>query len=218
MKAKKLMTLCLAGILAVTATTTILAAGTGTGTGNTTVTFNPNGAGPVDPVDPGYPDNDPNNWMVYFPSQVALGSANVTENDINTVSATDVNTVGSAMKFTVQRRLPGSSGNMSVSEGNVGNGIKVDVAPANKSTWDDNDKGIKMLLGNVSGNIDNNAIMAIKTSDSELASSTNTDLVTLTSTAATNSDTKVAVIKNSSIKDGARYVAQLTYTFTRMAK
>ena len=198
MKNKKLYAALVAGTLAVSMMgTTVMAVAPTPPSGDTNFIYNSGWSGPVDPVDPGTEDTNPNNWMVNYPKTIELTEDNL-ETDVANAA-----TAGKALNFVVKQRVPGASGTGAVTADNVGAGISV------KPSADGWASGTGITMTGSAGSV----VMSLAKSDSSAFLNPDDEMLRLTHTVTT--DDGYAVVKdNSAAVDGETYTKTVKFTFT----
>lgn len=199
MKNKKLYAALVAGTLAVSMMgTTVMAAAPAAPSGDTNFIYNSGWVGPVDPVDPGTEDTNPNNWMVNYPKTIELTEDNLETNVANAATA------GKALNFVVKQRVPGASGTGAVTADNVGAGISV------KPSADGWASGTGITMTGSAGSV----VMSLAKADSSAFLNPNDEMLRLTHTVTTD-DGYAVVTDNSAAEDGVTYTKTVKFTFTR---
>lgn len=198
MKNKKLYTALVAGTLAVSMMGTTVMAAAPTASGDTNFIYNSGWAGPVNPVDPGTEDTNPNNWMVNYPKTIELTEDNLETNVANAATA------GKALNFVVKQRVPGASGTGAVTADNVGAGISV------KPSADEWASGTGITMTGSAGSV----VMSLAKADSSAFLNPNDEMLRLTHTVTTD-DGYAVVTDNSAAEDGVTYTKTVKFTFTR---
>ena len=198
MKNKKLYTGLVAGTLAVSMMGTTVMAAAPTASGDTNFIYNSGWAGPVNPVDPGTEDTNPNNWMVNYPKTIELTEDNLETNVANAATA------GKALNFVVKQRVPGASGTGAVTADNVGAGISV------KPSADEWASGTGITMTGSAGSV----VMSLAKADSSAFLNPNDEMLRLTHTVTTD-DGYAVVTDNSAAEDGVTYTKTVKFTFTR---
>ena len=198
MKNKKLYAALVAGTLAVSMMGTTVMAAAPTASGDTNFIYNSGWVGPVDPVDPGTEDTNPNNWMVNYPKTIEL-----TEDNLETEVA-NAATAGKALNFVVKQRVPGASGTGAVTAGNVGAGTSV------KPSADGWVSGTDITMTGSAGSV----VMSLANSDSSAFLNPDEEMLRLTHTVTTD-DGYAVVTDNSAAEDGVTYTKTVKFTFTR---
>lgn len=198
MKNKKLYAALVAGTLAVSMMGTTVLAAAPTASGDTDFIYNSGWVGPVDPVDPGTEDTNPNNWMVNYPKTIELTEDNLETNVANAATA------GKALNFVVKQRVPGASGTGAVTADNVGAGISV------KPSADGWASGTGITMTGSAGSV----VMSLAKADSSAFLNPNDEMLRLTHTVTTD-DGYAVVTDNSAAEDGVTYTKTVKFTFTR---
>lgn len=198
MKNKKLYAALVAGTLAVSMMGTTVLAAAPTASGDTDFIYNSGWVGPVDPVDPGTEDTNPNNWMVNYPKTIEL-----TEDNLET-EVTNAATAGKALNFVVKQRVPGASGTGAVTADNVGAGISVKPSAAEWTS------GTAITMTGSAGSV----VMSLANSDSSAFLNPDEEMLRLTHTVTTD-DGYAVVTDNSAAEDGVTYTKTVKFTFTR---
>ena len=201
MKNKKLYAALVAGTLAVSMMGTTVLAAAPTASGDTDFIYNSGWVGPVDPVDPGTEDTNPNNWMVNYPKTIEL-----TEDNLET-EVTNAATAGEALNFVVKQRVPGASGTGAVTADNVGAGISV------KPSADGWASGTAITMTGSAGSA-GSVEMSLANSDTSAFLNPNEEMLRLTNTT-TADDGYAVVTDNSAAEDGVTYTKTVKFTFTR---